>query len=42
MIKLEVYSRPKDQAMGGAAEVKHSDLIAFPHMLAFVGGDLAR
>jgi hypothetical protein len=42
MIKLEMYSRPKNQAMGGAAEVKHSDLITFPHVLAFVGDDLAR
>jgi len=36
MIKLEVHARPEDQAMGGPAEVEHTDLIAFVNVLAFV------
>ncbi len=41
MVELPLHIRAEDQVMRGAAEVEHADLIALPHPLPFVGGDLA-
>src|SRR6267143_2997293 len=41
MVKLEIDAWPEDQAVSGAAEMEHADLVALADPLPFVDGNLA-